>query len=191
MRLGAGLLQRGGKGLGDGGVFEAEAGGEQPGRKDAGAGKERFIGHRSQGPGPRRRPRAGGARRGGRRRARARARVSWALVTGLGAVRFTGPARAGVRRTKRVAATASGSEIQLIHWRPLPSLPPRPRRKRGSMAARAPGPGPRTTPRRRWTTRMPASTAGWAAASHFWQTPARNPEPGEEVSSSNSAARLP
>ena len=49
MRLGAGLLQRGGKGLGDGGVFEAEAGGEQPGRKDAGAGKERFIGHRSQG----------------------------------------------------------------------------------------------------------------------------------------------
>ena len=45
----------------------------------------------------------------------ARARVNSALVTGLGAVKLTGPREAGVSRAKRMAATASARLIQLIH----------------------------------------------------------------------------
>ena len=48
-----------------------------------------------------------------------------ALVTGSGAAAFTGPATSWVSR-KRMASTSSARVIQLIHWRPDPSRPPRP-----------------------------------------------------------------
>ena len=41
--------QRRGKGLGDGGVRELEAGSEEPGGNGAGTGEECFIGHLTQG----------------------------------------------------------------------------------------------------------------------------------------------
>jgi YidC/Oxa1 family membrane protein insertase len=61
----------------------------------------------------------------------------------------------------------------------------------GSIFSSAPGPFPKTTPNRKCTTRIPASTAGCAAASHCLQTSARNPSPAAESSSSTASPRSP
>ena len=60
-----------------------------------------------------------------------------ALVTGVGAVRFTAPDVSAVRRWV-IAATSSSIEIQLCHWSPLPILPPRPNLNSGSCFLSAP-----------------------------------------------------
>jgi hypothetical protein len=50
---------------------------------------------------------------------------------------LTGPARASVASAWRIAPVRSSSEIQLHHWRPEPTGPPRPQRKGGRSAGRA------------------------------------------------------
>ena len=72
----------------------------------------------------------------------------------------------------------SSSAIQGTGCRPSPIRPPSPRRKTGSSRASAPPAGLSTMPKRRWTTRIPASRAGSAAVSHAWQTRDRKPSPG-------------
>ena len=121
----------------------------------------------------------------------ARARVNSRFVTGHGAVVSTAPASSWASRANSNAPTASARLIQLIHCRPVPSLPPRPTRNAGSIFDKAPGPFPNTTPKRECTTRMPASFAGCAAASHAQQSSARNPDPLADDSSSISSPRSP
>src|SRR5579875_2087818 len=109
-----------------------------------------------------------------RPRAAASAAVNSELVTGSGAVRFTGPARSPRPSRNRSAAISSCSEIQLITWVPGPNLGSRPSLASGSSLASSPPRGLSTRPLRTCTTRMPAFAAGSAAASQSLTTPARN-----------------
>ena len=106
--------------------------------------------------------------------------ASWrssALVTGFGAVRFTGPLTSAVSRCW-IAPTSSGSEIQLCHCWPLPNRPPTNNLNSGSIFFSAPPLAVSTMPVRRYATRVPAAAAGAAAASHCSHTSARNPVAG-------------
>ena len=75
-----------------------------------------------------------------------------------------------------MAATASGSEIQLTQRPAGPRRPPRPSLNRGSWRRRNGPSADSTTPVRSSTVRTGA--CGRAAASHSWHNPARNPCPG-------------
>src|SRR5699024_9756105 len=72
------------------------------------------------------RPAAGIHHGVGRRSFRPRALVNVSLVTGCGAVRFTGPCTPTFVRMKRTAAVTSGRVIHGMYCFPEPSLPPSP-----------------------------------------------------------------
>src|ERR1035437_10326493 len=126
----------------------------------------------------------------GRLSTRPRILVYSLLVTGSGAVRLTGPATSASSR-KRMAATSSAMEIQLHHCRPSPNLPPRPSLKRGSDFFIMPPSTDCTRPVRRWTTLMPAASAGWVAASQALHTSGRKPAPAAVLSVHTSSPRSP
>ena len=90
-----------------------------------------------------------------------------------------------------MAPTSSSRAIQLIHCPPVPSFPPTPSLNGRSILASAPPPPERTMPVRMWLTRIPASRAGSAAASHARHTSARNPSPDRLLSVSTSSPRSP
>ena len=69
--------------------------------------------------------------------------------------------------------------------------PAMPSRNSGNSFGSIPPSPATTTPRRGWTTRMPAAAAGAAAASHASQTSARKPDPLDAVSARISSQRLP
>jgi chromate transporter len=115
----------------------------------------------------------------------------WFIIAGgpmveatRGELKFTAPLTAGFSSAQSIIPATSSTWMQLIHWRPLPSFPPRPRLKTGAMHCIAP-PGPVTKPIRRRTTRTPRFSAGAAAASQAWQTSERNPLPAGEDSSTS------
>src|SRR6266498_1807326 len=87
--------------------------------------------------------------------------------------------------------TRSSKATQLHHCRPEPIRPPSPSLNRRAWMASAPPSRACTTPVRTWTVRTPAARAGSAAASHCWQTSARNPRPPGLRSVSTSSPRSP
>ena len=113
----------------------------------------------------------------GRCTAWASAAVNSALLTGFGEVRFTGPVMSARPSRNRAAATQSDSPIQLITWRPDPSLPPSPSRNSGSSRPSIPPRRESTIPDRSVTTRMPADAASPAVASQSRTTSGRKPRP--------------
>lgn len=86
-----------------------------------------------------------------------------------------GPRRRSSSIAREMASSTSSSATQGSHWRPLPTGPPSPARNGGSIWARAPPRADRTTPSRRWTTRIPASSASAVEASQALQTSAAKP----------------
>ena len=112
------------------------------------------------------------------------------LVTGSGAVRFTGPLAAVGVEQKSIAPTTSSRWIQGKYWRPPATGPPRPSLKNGSILPSAP-PSDSTTPVRVRTTRMPSSAAARASASHATTTRAAKSSPAGADSSSRSSPRAP
>ena len=104
---------------------------------------------------------AGSAARSGRCTAAPSARVNSALVAGFGAVRLAGTAhRLGRRAGGARAPTWSSRAIQLMYWSPDPIRPPSPSLNGRSIRWRAPPWAASTMPVRRWTTRIPAASAG-------------------------------
>ena len=65
-----------------------------------------------------------------------------------------------------IAPTSSSIEIQLCHCVPEPILLPSPSLNNGNCFFSAPPSADSTMPVRRWTTRVPADSAGAVAASH-------------------------
>ena len=122
---------------------------------------------------------AGAGNNAGRCIARAKAAVNSWLVTGFGAVRFTGP-EIGFSNAKTIALIWSCKVIHDHHCLPLPSFPPRPKRNKGNIFPSAPPVGSRTKPVRIFTVRT--SWARSAAASHSRQTAARKSSPTRSVS---------
>jgi hypothetical protein len=66
------------------------------------------------------------------------AAVNSAFVTGAGAVRLTGPLMSSRPSRNVSAAISSGSEIQLMTWRPEENLGSTPSRASGSIRASSP-----------------------------------------------------
>ena len=81
--------------------------------------------------------------------------------------------------------TTSVSVIQLMTWVPDPIFAPSPSLNSGSSRPTTPPWLARTMPVRRFTTRIPASRAGAAAASQSLTTSARKPEPAGADSSTS------
>ncbi len=100
---------------------------------------------------------AGSGNTAGRRITRASVLTNAAFVTAQGATALTGPAMPSAKRQNCMTPIRSSRPIQLMYWRPLPTLPPRPKRNGASIFRRAPPRPARTTPMRRFTTRIPAS----------------------------------
>ena len=164
------------------GVRELEARGQQLGRERRGRWPAAL--RRPSGRGPDAGQMQAPARTAGRPSCRASARVNSAFVTGVGAVKFSAPASEGVSSANRIAPIASARLIQLIHWRPLPSLPPRPMRNtrqhpRQRSAGRVPAPRrsadaqPGCRPRSRAARRPP--TAGTTRPESPRQAPSPHP----------------
>ena len=100
-------------------------------------------------------------------------------------MRFTGPSILLSRRNE-IARITSCKVIQDHHCLPLPSFPPRPRRKSGSILPSAPPVGSKTKPVRIFTVLTPCAKS--AAASHSRQTAARKSSPTRSLSTT---ARFP
>ena len=87
--------------------------------------------------------------------------------------------------------STSSRAIQLMYWVPGPTTPPSPALKGSSIFPRAPPAGLRTTPKRGWTTRMPALRAGSAAASHSTDRRPRKSSAGASFSVTQASPRFP
>ena len=92
-------------------------------------------------------------------------RESSLLVTGSGAVTFTGPLTASLSSANMVAPTTSSTCTHGTYWRPPATGPPMPALKKGSIFSSAPPESESTTPVRFSTTRTPSSSAPRASAS--------------------------
>ena len=114
------------------------------------------------------------------------------LVTGSGAVTFTGPLTASLSSANMVAPTTSSRWTQGTYWRPPATGPPIAALKKGSIFSSAPPESDSTTPVRLRTTRTPSSSAARASASQSALSCARKSSPCSEVdSSSRSSPRCP
>ena len=121
---------------------------------------------------------AGAGSTAGRPSTRPSVRAYSAFVTGCGAVTFTGPDRRSFRQREL------DRPDHVVDRDPAHVLAPAadtarrdPSRNSGSCARSAPPAALCTIPKRGFTTRMPASRAGSAAASQSRTTPARKPSP--------------
>ena len=105
----------------------------------------------------------------GRRSAAPSARANSALVTGAGAVAFTGPVSDGVAMMWAISRTRSSRSIHDIHCRPLPNGPPSPSSNGSSSRLSIPPSTPSTRPMRNRTTRTPRRCAFLASCSQASQ----------------------
>src|SRR4029079_8326418 len=120
---------------------------------------------------PTRRSSASGMRKiAGRCSRRTSSSVNFRLVTGIGAVAFTGPEISGRAMTWAIRRIRSSRSIHDIHCLPEPNGPPRPNSKGVSIRVMKPPSVPSTRPIRKQATRTPYSSAGRAALSQASQS---------------------